>query len=181
MDAGQFGWLEAEFLRLADSDRLGVHFEILAVLVTIGIGAAHALAPAHGKAVIAAYLIGTRGRIRGAATLDAVVAGMHSASVLVFASALYLSSRASASVAQLMPFLSVVAGVLVLAFGGGLVRYQVRFEFVRATVVAGVPSSRAPPSDHSGDSATLRAWVRSEGPAVAERSWSDEVVDNDFR
>jgi ABC-type nickel/cobalt efflux system permease component RcnA len=84
MDAGQFGWLEAEFLRLADSDRLGVHFEILAVLVTIGIGAAHALAPAHGKAVIAAYLVGTRGLIRDASIVSKILSEKNSLRIVLW-------------------------------------------------------------------------------------------------
>lgn len=144
----QFGWLEAEFLRLADFGRLGTYFAILAVLAAIGTGAAHALAPGHGKAIIAAYLVGTQGRIRDAATLGAVVASMHSASVLVLGGTLYLTSRASASAASLMPLLRVTAGMLVLAVGAGLVHHQVRLRRARKRPPAG---ARARPQGHEHD------------------------------
>src|SRR5262249_8512450 len=52
-------------------------------------GAGHALAPGHGKSVMAAYLVGTRGRPIDAVLLGAVVSFMHTASVLVLAAVLY--------------------------------------------------------------------------------------------
>lgn len=142
MDPEQFGWLEEHFLRLADLDRLAPPVAIVAVLIALGIGAAHALAPGHGKAIIAAYLAGTRGGTREAVALGGIVAGMHSASVLVLGSALYLSSRASASVAPLMPLLSVGAGLLVLVVGVGLVQHQLRLRRTRGAVLTGASAPR---------------------------------------
>lgn len=41
----------------------------LALVVALGVGALHAVAPGHGKSVTAAYLIGTHGRYRDALRL----------------------------------------------------------------------------------------------------------------
>lgn len=48
-------------------------------------GAGHALSPGHGKTVMAAYLIGTRGRARDAMLLGAAVTVSHTVGVLVLA------------------------------------------------------------------------------------------------
>ncbi|GKT29418.1 sulfite exporter TauE/SafE family protein, partial [Aduncisulcus paluster] len=45
----------------------------------------HALSPGHGKAMVAAYLIGRSGRIRDAFTLGTIVTITHVASVIVLA------------------------------------------------------------------------------------------------
>ena len=56
---------------------------ILALLAAAGLGAAHALSPGHGKALVAAYLIGSRGTVRQALSLGATVAATHTAGVLI--------------------------------------------------------------------------------------------------
>jgi len=48
-------------------------------------GMSHALAPGHGKAMVAAYLIGTRGRIRDAVSLGLIVTVTHTSSIMVVA------------------------------------------------------------------------------------------------
>ena len=56
-------------------------------------GAAHALAPGHGKTVMAAYLVGTRGRMADAFLLGGIVSLMHTGSVLVLGLVLFNVSR----------------------------------------------------------------------------------------
>ena len=46
---------------------------ILLLLAAFGWGAVHALSPGHGKAMVAAYLVGTRGTPRQAVALGAIV------------------------------------------------------------------------------------------------------------
>jgi nickel/cobalt transporter (NicO) family protein len=79
-------------------------------------GAAHALTPGHGKAVVAAYLIGARGTARHAGILGLTVTLTHTAGVFVLgAVTLYLSRYILPEV--LYPWLSVASGVLVVLIG----------------------------------------------------------------
>ena len=54
---------------------------VLLLLVAFGWGALHALSPGHGKAMVAAYLIGTRGTARHAVGLGAIVTFTHTIGV----------------------------------------------------------------------------------------------------
>jgi ABC-type nickel/cobalt efflux system permease component RcnA len=84
-------------------------------------GAAHALAPGHGKTVMAAYLVGTQGRPRDAVLLGVVVSTMHTASVLVLGVVLFHLSRNTA-VDRIYPVLKVISGVLVAGLGLWMLR-----------------------------------------------------------
>lgn len=90
-------------------------------------GAVHAVAPGHGKSLAAAYLIGSRGRIRDAAWLGGSVAVMHTVSVLVIGLAwTFLSLSDVLRMEELTGWLQLLAGLLVLVTGLALVRRHVR-------------------------------------------------------
>ncbi len=87
--------------------------------VAFFLGAAHALQPGHGKAVVAAYLAGSRGRLGDAFFLGGVVTLTHTASVFVLGLAtLYASTRVSLD--RVYPVLSLVSGLLVAGIGAFL-------------------------------------------------------------
>ncbi|MDG4787497.1 hypothetical protein O7626_16410 [Micromonospora sp. WMMD1102] len=93
----------------------------LALVVALGVGVAHAVAPGHGKSVTAAYLVGTRGRYRDAIRLGVIVAAMHTCSVLVLALAwVGLSGAASLGTKTLTAWMQVLAGLLVIGVGAHL-------------------------------------------------------------
>jgi ABC-type nickel/cobalt efflux system permease component RcnA len=79
----------------------------------------HALAPGHGKTVMAAYLVGQRGTRRQAVHLGAVVTFTHTASVLLLG--LLLSLGALAAPELVVPITEVLSGVLLAMVGGYLV------------------------------------------------------------
>ena len=54
---------------------------VLLLLTAFAWGALHALSPGHGKAMVAAYLVGTRGTARHAVALGATVTVTHTAGV----------------------------------------------------------------------------------------------------
>ncbi len=85
------------------------------------LGALHALTPGHGKALLAAYLVGGRGTPRHAITLGVVITFSHTATVLAVGGAM-LAAGAYVVPAVLVPVLTIAAGVLVLALGIRLVR-----------------------------------------------------------
>lgn len=90
-----------------------------ALAIAFFLGAAHALTPGHGKTIVAAYLVGTRGRITDAVFLGSVVTATHTMSVFVLGVAtLYASQRVALD--RIYPWLTLVSGLLVTGIGGWL-------------------------------------------------------------
>lgn len=104
-----------------DPGRLGTVSVLAALGLAALVGAAHALAPGHGKAVAAAYLVGDRGRPRHAVALGVVVAAMHSLSTLVLGLVLW-RARASIDLAGLSGGLRLASGGVIVAVGVVLLR-----------------------------------------------------------
>ena len=98
---------------------------VLSLLVAAFWGAAHALTPGHGKALVAGYLIGTRGRPRDAVLLGATVTVTHTAGVFGLGLVTLLLSRFIVP-EQLYPWLTLVSGVLVVAVGAAVLRERAR-------------------------------------------------------
>ncbi len=87
------------------------------------VGAGHALAPGHGKTLMAAYLVGTKGRPLDALLLGLIVSAMHTTSVLVLGVGLLQVER-SFALDRLYPALTVASAVGVLVVGGWLVTFR---------------------------------------------------------
>lgn len=99
----------------------------LALVTALAVGAAHAVAPGHGKSVTAAYLVGTRARYRDALRLGLIVALMHTFSVLVLALLwVGMSSVASLGTEAVTAWMQVVAGLVVIAVGAHLLWRHLR-------------------------------------------------------
>ncbi len=93
---------------------------LLALALACALGGLHALTPGHGKTLVAAYLVGSRGKVRHAVALGGIVTFTHTASVIVIGLlALFASQYVVPGV--LVPLLEVLSGVLVVALGGRLV------------------------------------------------------------
>src|SRR5512135_1009198 len=80
------------------------------------LGMAHSLEPGHGKTVVAAYLVGSRGRNLDALILGLTVTFTHSFSIILLGvlarlSANYFSDQ------QLHGYLGIVASLLILGIG----------------------------------------------------------------
>ena len=98
---------------------------VLMLLAAFGWGALHALSPGHGKAMVAAYLIGTRGTSRDALVLGATVTVTHT--IGVFALGLVtLALSQYVLPEQLYPWLTLVSGLLVVAVGASVLRSRLR-------------------------------------------------------
>ncbi|MGQ0778007.1 MAG: nickel/cobalt transporter [Pseudonocardiales bacterium] len=97
---------------------------VLAVLLSLVLGASHAVLPGHGKTLIAAYLAGRRGTTRDALLVGATVTVTHTAGVLVIG--LLLSAFATLAGEQLLGWLGVVSGLLVALIGASLLRTALR-------------------------------------------------------
>jgi nickel/cobalt transporter (NicO) family protein len=94
---------------------------LTALLAALALGAGHAVAPGHGKTIMAFYLSGRRqGALRAATTVGATVTATHTAGVLALG---VLVSAGTAFVpARIYPWLTVLSGALVVTVGLTLLR-----------------------------------------------------------
>jgi ABC-type nickel/cobalt efflux system permease component RcnA len=93
---------------------------LLALALAGALGGLHALTPGHGKTLVAAYLVGSRGTVRHAIALGATVTFTHTASVVAIGLlALFASQFVVPGV--LVPLLEVISGLLVVLMGARLV------------------------------------------------------------
>jgi ABC-type nickel/cobalt efflux system permease component RcnA len=99
---------------------------IVLLLAAFGWGAVHALSPGHGKAMVAAYLVGSRGTARDAVALGLVVTVTHTVGVFALGLVTLLLS-AHVLPEDLYPWLNLVAGVLVLVVGASVLRSRIRW------------------------------------------------------
>jgi ABC-type nickel/cobalt efflux system permease component RcnA len=98
---------------------------VLLLAAAFGWGMLHALSPGHGKAMVAAYLVGTRGTARHAVGLGLTVTVTHTAGVVALG-IVALGLSAVILPEQLYPWLNLVSGLLVVAVGVGVLRARLR-------------------------------------------------------
>lgn len=118
---GATDWL-AE--RLAETELTPGLIAIL-LLLAAGWGAIHALSPGHGKAVVAAYLVGTRGTAKHAGILGLTVTLTHTAGVFLLA-VITLSLSRFILPEDLYPWLGVGSGILVVTIGATLLYGRIK-------------------------------------------------------
>jgi nickel/cobalt exporter len=98
---------------------------VLLLLAAFGWGALHALSPGHGKAMVAAYLIGTRGTARDAVVLGGTVTVTHTIGVFALG-VVTLALSQYVLPEQLYPWLTLASGLMVVAVGAGVLRSRLR-------------------------------------------------------
>jgi nickel/cobalt transporter (NicO) family protein len=126
--SGPFGWVTAMRDQLRDTlgNWNGEIWSALGLfLFALVLGGLHALTPGHGKAMVAAYLVGSRGRVRDAITLGWVVTATHTAVVFAFGLAIAFISNFVVPRA-LYPTLELIAGLLVASLGAYLLLNRIR-------------------------------------------------------
>ena len=92
---------------------------VLALLGALLLGAVHALSPGHGKTIVGAYLIGSRGTPRHALFLGLTVTITHTLGVFALGFATLYASRYVVP-ERLFPILSLISAALVLVMGAVL-------------------------------------------------------------
>lgn len=102
-----------------------------ALLAAMALGAAHALSPGHGKTIVAAYLVGSRGTLRHAVFLGLVTTATHTIGVFVLGLLTLYASRWILP-ERIYPWLGVLSGVLVVLGGASLLRNRLQIALGRA-------------------------------------------------
>ncbi|MCA1634748.1 MAG: sulfite exporter TauE/SafE family protein [Acidobacteria bacterium] len=115
-DGQPAGQSRDRFAELINVEELTPLAALFGLLLAGGLGALHAMSPGHGKTVVGAYLVGSRGTAKHAAFLGMTVTLTHTSSVFalglltLFASNYILPEK-------LFPYLSLVSGTIVLVMG----------------------------------------------------------------
>lgn len=98
---------------------------LLSLVVAGALGAGHALTPGHGKTLMAAYLVGTRGSARHAIGLGAAVSLSHTIGILVLAGVVLAATDVIAP-DVIVRGAPLVAAVSIVVIGGWMLLGEVR-------------------------------------------------------
>jgi nickel/cobalt exporter len=104
------------FTELMTRKEISLGFALIAAFVAAGLGALHAMEPGHGKTIVAAYLVGSKGTARHALWLGLIVTVSHTAGVYLLG-AVTLYAQKYIMPDRLYPFLSVISGILIAGMG----------------------------------------------------------------
>ncbi len=103
-------------LNLVRAENFSVSFYLFALGISLALGALHALTPGHGKTVVAAYLVGTRGTTRHAIALGSIVTLTHTGSVFLIG-LFTLAASQYILPTSIIPVLEVLSGLLIVGLG----------------------------------------------------------------
>jgi ABC-type nickel/cobalt efflux system permease component RcnA len=117
LNANQQATPRSSFTQLIASGRIGFWFLLTAAFIAFGLGALHALEPGHGKTIVAAYLVGSRGTVGHAALLGVIVTASHTAGVFLLGAITLYASRYIVP-EQLYPWMGVISGATIAGLGG---------------------------------------------------------------
>lgn len=98
---------------------------LLGLLLAFVLGGGHALSPGHGKTVVGAYLVGSRGTAKHAAFLGATVTITHTLGVFALGFITLFASRYILP-EKLYPVLSFLSGALVVGIGATMFSKRLR-------------------------------------------------------
>ena len=108
---------------------LTLQIAIVALVVSFVLGGLHALTPGHGKAVVAAYLVGTKGRIIDAIFLGLVVTFTHTFSVISIG-VILLFTKDRFVQEDIVLWLSLISGILIIGIGGWLLAKNMKQYYI---------------------------------------------------
>src|SRR6202453_290888 len=117
LHANQQATPRSAFTELITTRSMSLWFLITAAFIALGLGALHALEPGHGKTIVAAYLVGSRGTARHAFLLGLIVTASHTAGVFALGAITLYASRYIVP-EQLYPWLGVFSGLTIAGLGG---------------------------------------------------------------
>ena len=97
---------------------LTLQLAIAALVISFVLGGLHALTPGHGKAIVAAYLVGSKGRVIDAVFLGLVVTFTHTFSVVALGVVMLVAQEFAPE--DIVPWLSLFSGILIVGIGAWL-------------------------------------------------------------
>jgi nickel/cobalt transporter (NicO) family protein len=117
--------IKNDFLsRLLHRQELSWNMVLAALVVAFALGGAHALTPGHGKTIVAAYLVGSRGTLKHAAFLGAMVTLTHTISVFGLGLATLFLFRFIVP-EKITEILGVISGLSIAIIGAWMLRGRI--------------------------------------------------------
>lgn len=118
--------VRGDFLsQLLNRREIPLSMVLLGLVVAFGLGAIHALSPGHGKTIVAAYLVGSRGTVKHALFLGGMVTFTHTISVFFLGlTTLFLSQYVLPE--KIIPVLGAISGISIVWIGGMLLVQRAR-------------------------------------------------------
>ena len=127
---------------------LTLQLAIVALVVSFVLGGLHALTPGHGKAIVAAYLVGSKGRVIDAVFLGLVVTVTHTFSVIVLGVVMLVAQGFAPE--DIVPWLSLFSGVLIVGIGAWLLSRNMKQYYTSSGAQSHAHGHHHPhPHDHS--------------------------------
>lgn len=118
--------VRGDFLsELLSRKKISLSMILIGLAVAFGLGAMHAFSPGHGKTMVAAYLVGSRGSFKHAAFLGVMVTVTHTISVFALGFVTLFLSRYILP-EQLYPVLGAISGITIAWIGGTLFFRRIR-------------------------------------------------------
>ncbi len=108
--------------RMLRNREIPLRLALIGVLFAFCLGAMHAFSPGHGKTIVAAYLVGTRGTLKHALFLGGMVTFTHTISVFALGLGVLFFQQYIVP-EQIIPVLGVASGLSIVIIGG-LLLYQ---------------------------------------------------------
>lgn len=131
--------------------------------IALILGALHALSPGHGKTIVAAYLVGSKGKAYHAIVLGLLVTLTHTGSVFALGLAT-LSLSQYIMPTQLFPFLELLSGVLILVLGVVLLVPRLRAWLEEQKRAKAPAVAKRVEEGRKGTRLVLQAEIREPGP-----------------
>ena len=110
---------------LISTEDLTLGVALLSLVIAVGLGALHAFSPGHGKTVVGAYLVGSRGTPRHALFLGLTVTITHTLGVFALGLVTLFASQYIVP-ERLFPILGVISGAIVVVIGLSLFARRLR-------------------------------------------------------
>ena len=128
---------------------LTLQFAIAALVISFVLGGLHALTPGHGKAIVAAYLVGSKGRVIDAVFLGLVVTFTHTFSVIALGVVMLVAGSFAPD--DVVPWLSLFSGVLIVGIGAWLLTKNMKQYYSGAHNHGHAHGHAHHPHDHDHD------------------------------
>ena len=142
--------VKGDFLsRMLQQHDLGIWLILAGIGVAFGLGAMHALSPGHGKTIVAAYLVGSRGALKHAVFLGATVTATHTLSVFLLGIGVLLFEEYIIP-DRIIPWLGGISGLSIVGVGVALLYQRAKALLPTEAVHAHSHDAHVHPG-HSGD------------------------------
>jgi ABC-type nickel/cobalt efflux system permease component RcnA len=105
--------------RMLQQKHFGLSAILIGLVAAFGLGAMHALSPGHGKTIVAAYLVGSRGTLKHAGILGLTVTFTHTISVFLLGLGVLFFQKYVIP-ERIVPVLGAISGLSIVVIGAYL-------------------------------------------------------------